>query len=113
MTVYTDEQITVVIRYRNHRGEVAFRHIVPLLIRFAATEWHPEPQWLLIANDLDKGGARRDFAVRDILEWITERDVSDSDSEVNACMPSSSASPSAPAPQAAPARPPRHTGPCW
>lgn len=58
----------VMIRYTNYRGETADRRIVPQAIRFASTEWHPEPQWLLDAIDLDKGAARS-FAMRDIQSW--------------------------------------------
>ena len=52
------------ITYRNWRGEVSERNIVPQSVWFGATEWHPEPQWLLSALDLDKG-AVRDFALAD------------------------------------------------
>lgn len=48
----------VTIRYTNYRGETADRRIVPRMLRFAATEWHPEPQWLLDAFDIDKGSPR-------------------------------------------------------
>jgi len=60
----------VVIRYRNHRGEVALRRIEPRNIWFGSTEWHPREQWLLNAYDHDKQ-AERDFALADILEWTT------------------------------------------
>ena len=52
------------ITYRNWRGEVSERNIVPQSVWFGATEWHPEPQWLLSALDTDKGAAR-DFALAD------------------------------------------------
>lgn len=52
------------ITYRNWRGEVSERNIVPQSVWFGATEWHPEPQWLLSALDTDKGVAR-DFALAD------------------------------------------------
>lgn len=55
----------VVIGYTNWRGEYAEREIVPLHVWFGATDWHPEPQWLLKATDVAKG-AERDFAVKDI-----------------------------------------------
>lgn len=58
----------VTILYRNHRGKVAHRRILPQQVRFDASEWHPEPQWLLDAVDLDKG-ERRSFALCDVLEW--------------------------------------------
>lgn len=52
------------ITYRNWRGEVSERNIVPQSVWFGATEWHPEPQWLLSALDTDKGAAR-DFTLAD------------------------------------------------
>ncbi|UYZ08579.1 hypothetical protein CFBP5507_06140 [Agrobacterium salinitolerans] len=52
-------------RYRNYRGEVSVRTVRPLNIYFGSTEWHPEPQWLLAATDIEKG-ERRDFAIKDI-----------------------------------------------
>ena len=50
--------------YRNWRGETAIRNIIPTSIRYGATEWHKEPQWLLVGMDVDKG-EEREFALRD------------------------------------------------
>ena len=61
------------IRYTNYRGETSLRRILPKAIRFAATEWHPEPQWLLDAIDLDKN-VERSFAMKDIASWETMED---------------------------------------
>lgn len=61
------------ILYRNHRGDVAVRTITPTGIRFAATEWHPEPQWVLDAVDAEKGA--RSFAVRDVIAWTYDGTV--------------------------------------
>jgi uncharacterized membrane-anchored protein len=47
--------------YTNYRGETAIRRISPISARFGSTEWHPEPQWLLLAFDHDKQ-AEREFA---------------------------------------------------
>jgi len=58
----------VVIDYTNWRGERALRHIRPLTIRFEATEWHPEEQWILRAVDVERG-ATRDFAMSSIHSW--------------------------------------------
>lgn len=55
---------TVTLSYRNWRGEVSDRKIFPTGIRFGSTDWHPEPQWLLTAFDIEKG-AYRDFALKD------------------------------------------------
>lgn len=56
----------LVVLYSNWRGEIALRRILPLKLRHASTEWHPDRQWLLQAYDLDKD-AFRDFALSDFL----------------------------------------------
>lgn len=63
------EKTTVRICYTNYRGETAIREIIPKLIHFGSTEWHPEPQWLLTAFDAEKQ-ADRGFAMRDIRAWL-------------------------------------------
>ncbi len=63
-----DPAAVVAIDYTNYRGERAIRRILPLRMRFAATEWHPERQWLLTAIDVEKD-AERDFAMRDVHSW--------------------------------------------
>ncbi|TSD89161.1 hypothetical protein FFK22_009010 [Mycobacterium sp. KBS0706] len=42
------------------------RRAVPMSVRFGSTEWHPEPQWLLRAFDVEKQ-AEREFAMKDML----------------------------------------------
>jgi predicted DNA-binding transcriptional regulator YafY len=56
------------ILYTNYRGETGLRRIRPERLHFGSTEWHPEPQWLLDAIDLDKS-ASRTFAMKDIRAW--------------------------------------------
>lgn len=59
----------VVIDYTNHRGERAERTIVPRVVWFGMTRWHPDiPQWLLDAIDVDKQEDRT-FAMKDIHSW--------------------------------------------
>lgn len=55
------------IDYTNWHGERAVRRIIPLAksIQFGATDWHPSPQWLFEAWDLEKN-AYRTFAIKDI-----------------------------------------------
>jgi hypothetical protein len=60
----------VTIDYTNHRGERALRRIKPLAITFERTTWHPEPQWLLWAQDIDKR-VKRAFAMKDIHSWTS------------------------------------------
>ncbi|WP_336801693.1 hypothetical protein [Kaistia sp. MMO-174] len=50
------------ILYTNWRGESHLRTIIPRGVWYGATEWHPEPQWLLRAFDIEKQ-ADRDFAM--------------------------------------------------
>ena len=54
----------VTLTYTNWRGETAQRTITPKRIWWGATDWHPEPQWLLTAFDAEKQ-ADRDFALKD------------------------------------------------
>lgn len=51
--------------YKNWRGESGVRRAFPIRTFFGSTEWHPAPQWLLEAWDLDKG-ALRVFAMADM-----------------------------------------------
>jgi len=54
----------VTVMYTNWRGESRNRTIVPKSLRFGSTEWHPDPQWLLRALDVEKN-AYREFALKD------------------------------------------------
>ena len=47
-----------VFEYTNWRGETATRRAVPKRVFFGTTPWHPEPQWLVEAVDIDKGALR-------------------------------------------------------
>jgi predicted DNA-binding transcriptional regulator YafY len=66
--VATEPGTAIEILYTNYRGETARRKIVPGTLRFGATEYHPQPQWLLDAFDVEKQ-AERTFAMHDIQEW--------------------------------------------
>jgi predicted DNA-binding transcriptional regulator YafY len=61
-------QRTVTFIYKNHRGEVGKRNVQPISMRYQATQWHPEPQWLLEAYDNEKEAVRL-FAMSDIKDW--------------------------------------------
>jgi hypothetical protein len=58
----------VKVRYRNYRGEVSERTIVPRSLYWGATEYHPHEQWLLSVWDVEKQ-AERTYAFKDILEF--------------------------------------------
>ena len=57
---------SVTFGYTNWRGETGLREAIPDRIFWGATEWHPEPQWLLEAWDCDKQ-ALRAFALSDCI----------------------------------------------
>lgn len=56
-----------VFNYTNHRGETSARKVYPTAVRFGSTQWHPQPQWLLMAFCLDKG-EMREFAMSEIRQ---------------------------------------------
>ncbi|MDD4974461.1 MAG: hypothetical protein PHY93_08920 [Bacteriovorax sp.] len=60
---------SVKFKYTNYKGEISWRLVEPISIRFGSTEWHPELQWLLKAFDLEKK-TEREFAMKDIQGWI-------------------------------------------
>ena len=53
------------IMYTNWKGVKAQRQIKPVHLWYGSTEFHPEPQMLLLALDVEKNQFR-DFAVKDI-----------------------------------------------
>lgn len=67
----TTDDRPVCIDYTNHRGERRWRNVEPRKLYWGRTEWHPEPQWLLHAFDLDKM-EDRDFAMAGIHQWANE-----------------------------------------
>lgn len=57
---------TVRVSYTNWRNETAIRTIeLHGPVYWGATEWHPEPQWLVSGLDLDRGHYRV-FAVAEM-----------------------------------------------
>lgn len=71
-TMHISQELNLVqFNYKNHRGKVEVRHVLPIRIWFGSTAWHPEPQWLMEAFDLDKQGTR-DFALCGILGNICQ-----------------------------------------
>lgn len=70
----TSTEAPVTLTYTNWKGETAQRRIIPRRIWWGSTEWHPEPQWLLTALDVDKG-EDRDFALKDFGQPVTVQDA--------------------------------------
>lgn len=62
------EMGVVSIDYTNWRGERGVRRVLPMAFKFGSNEWHREPQWLMLAHDLEKQ-ADRWFAMAGVHEW--------------------------------------------
>lgn len=56
---------TIRFQYKNWEGSVAIRAAQVVRLTFGSTEWHPEPQWLLEARDVEKNALRL-FALHDM-----------------------------------------------
>lgn len=61
--------IAVEIDYTNWCGERRKRMIEPMKLVFMETEWHPTPQWILWAADVEAENAVKAFAMSGIHEW--------------------------------------------
>lgn len=51
--------------YTNWRGERAEHVALPQHVAWGATEYHPDPQWIMTAFDVERG-AQRQFAMKDM-----------------------------------------------
>lgn len=56
--------------YTNHAGDTAQRTVINPTIYHGSTDYHPEPQWLLRAYDVDKRGERI-FAIANARDFAT------------------------------------------
>lgn len=64
---YRAERV-VTVDYTNWKGERSTRRIQPIRMLWGSNKWHTEPQWLLVAIDLDKGDERV-FAMSGFHGW--------------------------------------------
>lgn len=63
-----NNQHPIKVKYRNWKGEVAVRTIVPKKIFYGSSEYHKGEQWLMEVYDVDKNESRT-YALKDVLEW--------------------------------------------
>lgn len=61
------------IKYKNWKGVVSNRIIIPIYIWYGNSDFHQGNQWFLEAFDIDKAD-KRDFAIKDILEYINHEE---------------------------------------
>lgn len=62
------QRVAIKVKYKNWKGEIGMRNIIPMNIFHGSTEFHKEEQWLLKVWDLDKKDYRT-YALKDIQEW--------------------------------------------
>lgn len=55
-------------KYRNYKGIISVRTVIPREIIFSSNEYHKKEQWMILAYDIDKQ-ADRTFTLVDILEF--------------------------------------------
>lgn len=75
------DSLPIKMLYRNHKGHVAWRNVIPYGVWWGTTEWHREPCWLLNAYDLDKSATRK-FALKDALSILWDQEGEKSGPEV-------------------------------
>jgi hypothetical protein len=66
---YLDKEKYIQIDYTNWRNIRSIRKILPIRIYFAATDFHPDPQWLLEAFDSEKK-ENKSFALKMIHQIL-------------------------------------------
>jgi len=64
-------EVPIKVKYKNWKGEVGIRNIIPSRVYYGHTDYHPEDQWLLNVWDVDKY-AQRTYVMMDIIEFIKE-----------------------------------------
>lgn len=69
-----DAMKIITIDYTNYRGERGTRRVLPYEQYFGTTPFHPDPQWLMRALDVEKN-AERTFAMKDIHDFDVKHPV--------------------------------------
>lgn len=68
----TSSEEVLRFRYKNYKGEIADRSVIPIRTVVKKSEYHNEgkPCWIMVAYDLDKH-EKRDFALQDIIQYYS------------------------------------------
>jgi len=64
-------EIPLKVKYKNWKGEIGIRTIIPLKVHYGKTDYHKTEQWLIDVFDVEKD-ALRTYAMMDIIEFIKE-----------------------------------------
>ena len=60
----------IAFKYKNWKGKISNRIVIPIAIWYGNSDFHDGTQWFLKAYDYKKD-AERNFAIKDILEYIS------------------------------------------
>lgn len=75
MTCETKHKIEAPVQmvYKNWKGVTSTRQVIPISFRFGTTDWHPAPEWLMLAWDVAKN-ENREFSLNqcDFLNFSEE-----------------------------------------
>jgi len=64
---------TVTFEYKNYKGEISKRYVLPMELWYGTTPYHTEAQWLLKAFDINKNDYRN-FSLKEIRNWSESND---------------------------------------
>ncbi len=63
--LFEEKKISFV--YTNWKGETRKRVVAPIKIHFGANDYHKEPQWIMVAFDIERDGYPvREFAMKNV-----------------------------------------------
>jgi hypothetical protein len=57
----------LIFEYKNWKGIIGIRKVIPIKIWYGEVEYHEGEQWLLEAYDSEDNDKIKNFAVKDIL----------------------------------------------
>lgn len=73
---------TIEFIYKNYKGDVSKRRAVVKGVVWESNQFHSEPQWIMVAHDLDKDQERK-FAIKDMMPLDCETDLKNVHIEFN------------------------------
>ena len=68
-------ELTIRVLYENWKGTTSWRHLLPLAWYYGATQWHPQPGYLLTAVDLEGENKVKDFSMSGVKDWSSGPDL--------------------------------------
>lgn len=67
--LYINPGVTIEFDYVNWKGASSHRRVIINKVLYGNNRYHPQPQWLMEAQDIDRNEVR-EFAMRDMTNVI-------------------------------------------